>query len=69
MNEKGKVDPTVQAMFSRSRLNHISVFIISQDYYKLSKITITDNGNIYDVFKKTTSEMFKISIKTKQVKI
>ena len=30
-------DPRVQAMFKRSRPNDLSMFIISQDYYELSK--------------------------------
>ena len=30
-------DPRVQAMFKRSRHNNLSIFIISQDYYELSK--------------------------------
>ena len=30
-------DPRVQAMFKRSRQNILSIFIISQDYYELSK--------------------------------
>ena len=44
-------DPRVQAMFKRSRHNNLSIFIISQDYYKLSKKTIRCNGNIYHIFK------------------
>ena len=44
-------DPRVQAMFKRSRHNNLSVFIISQDYYELPKITIRANGNIYHIFK------------------
>ena len=43
-------DPRVQAMFKRSRLNNLSIFIISQDYYELSKKTIRCNGNIYHIF-------------------
>ena len=38
-------------MFKRSRHNHLSIFIISQDYYELSKKTIRCNGNIYHIFK------------------
>ena len=38
-------------MFKRSRHNNLSIFIISQDYYKLSKKTIRYNGNIYHIFK------------------
>ena len=44
-------DPRVQAMFKRSRHNNLSIFIISQDYYELSKKTIRYNGNIYNIFK------------------
>ena len=44
-------DPRVQAMFKRSRHNNISIFIINQDYYELSKRTIRCNGNIYHIFK------------------
>ena len=45
------VDPQVQAMFKRSRHNNFSIFIISQEYYVLSKRTIRANGNIYHIFK------------------
>ena len=44
-------DPRVQAMFKRSRHNNSSIFIISQDYYKLPKKTIRATGNIYHIFK------------------
>ena len=44
-------DPRVQAMFRRSRHNQLSIFIISQDYYELSKKTIRCNGNIFHIFK------------------
>ena len=44
-------DPRVQAMFQRSRHNNLSNFIISQDYYELTKKTIRCNGNIYHIFK------------------
>ena len=44
-------DLRVQAMFKRSRHNNLSIFIISQDYYELSKKTIRCNGNIYHIFK------------------
>ena len=44
-------DPRVQAMFKKSRHNNLSIFIISQDYYELSKKTILCNGNIYHIFK------------------
>ena len=39
-----------QAMFKRGRLNILSLFSISQDYYELPKRTIRANGNIYHLF-------------------
>ena len=51
LNQKEMGDPRVQAMFKRSRHNNLSIFIISQDYYELSKKTIRCNGNIYHIFK------------------
>ena len=44
-------DPRVQAMFKRSRHNKLSIFIISQDYYELSKKIIRCIGNIFHLFK------------------
>ena len=44
-------DPRVQVMFKRSRHNILSIFILSQDYYKLSKKTIRCIGNIFHIFK------------------
>ena len=44
-------DPRVQAMFKRSRHNQLSIFIISHDYYELSKKTTRADGNIYHIFK------------------
>ena len=44
-------DPRIQAMFKRSINNNLSIFIISQDYYELSKKTIRCNGNTYHIFK------------------
>ena len=41
LNQKEMDDPRVQAMFKRSRHKSLSIFIISQDYYELSKNTIT----------------------------
>ena len=52
LNQKEMDDPRVQAMFKRSRHNNLSIFIISQDYYELSKKTIRCNGNIYHIFKR-----------------
>ena len=37
LNQKEMDDPSVQAMFKRSRHSSLSIFIISQDYYELSK--------------------------------
>ena len=51
INQKEMDDPRVQAMFKRSRHNNLSIFIISQDYYELSKKTIRCNGNIFHIFK------------------
>ena len=51
LNQKEMDDPRVQAMFKRSRHSALSIFIISQDYYELSKKTIRCNGNIYHIFK------------------
>ena len=51
LNQKEMDDPRVQAMFKRGRHNNLSIFIISQDYYELSKKTIRCNGNIFHIFK------------------
>ena len=51
LNQKEMDDPRVQAMFKRSRHNNLSIFIISQDYYELSKKTIRCNGNFFHIFK------------------
>ena len=51
LNQKEMDDPRVQAMFKRSRHNNLSIFIISQDYYELSKKTRRCNGNIFHIFK------------------
>ena len=51
LNQKEMDDPRVQALFKRSRHNNLSIFIISQDYYELSKKTIRCNGNIFHIFK------------------
>ena len=53
LNQKEMDDPRVQAMFKRSRHNNLSIFIISQDYYELSKKTIRCNANIFHIFKPT----------------
>ena len=51
LNQKEMDKPRVQAMFKRSRHNNLSIFIISQVYYELSKKTLRCNGNIYHKFK------------------
>ena len=51
LNQKEMDDPRVQALFKRSRHNNLSIFIISQDYYELSKKTIRCNGSIFHIFK------------------
>ena len=51
LNEKEMNDPRVKAMFKRSTLNNLSIFIISQVYYELPKKSIRANGNIYHIFK------------------
>ena len=51
INQKEMDDIRVQAMFKRSRHNNLSIFIIRQDYYELSKKTKRCNGNIYHIFK------------------
>ena len=51
LNEKEMTDPRVQAMFKRSRHNNLSIFIVSQDFYDLPKLTVRANGNIYHIFK------------------
>ena len=51
LNQKEMDDPRVQAMFKRSRHNNLSIFIISQDYYELSKKTKRCYSNIFHIFK------------------
>ena len=51
LNQKQIEDPRDQAMFKRSRHNNKSLFIISQDYYELSRRTKRCNGNFYHIFK------------------
>ena len=51
LNQKEMDDRRVQAIFKRSRHNNLSIFIMSQDYYELSKKTIRCNGNIFHIFK------------------
>ena len=51
LNQKEMDNPRVQALFKISRHNNLSIFIISQDYYELSKKTIRCNGNIFHMIK------------------
>ena len=51
LNQKEMDDPRLQALFKRSRHNNLSIFIISQDYYELSKKTICCNGNVFHIIK------------------
>ena len=51
LNEKEMIDPRPQAMFKRSRHNNLSIFTISQDYFKLPMRMIRANENIYHIFK------------------
>ena len=51
LNQKEMDDSRVQAMFKRSRHKNLSIFIISQDYYELSKKTIRCKGKIFHIFK------------------
>ena len=66
LNEKETNIPRIQAMFTRSRDINISMFILSQDYYELSKKSIRTNENIYHVFKPNYYSDVKIFVKTKQ---
>ena len=45
----------VQATFKRSRYNNVSIFVISQDYYELSRRTKCCNGIIFHIFKPNNS--------------
>ena len=54
---KIKKNDKIQAMFKRGRQNNLSMFKISQDYYELPKRTIRANGNVYQLFNQTISEM------------
>ena len=51
LNQKEKDDPIVQAIFKRSRHNNFYIFILSRDYYKLSKKKLRCTSNIYHIFK------------------
>ena len=44
-------DPRVQAMFKRSGHNNLSIFIVSQEYYKIPKRSIRANGSIFHIFR------------------
>ena len=43
-------DPRVQAMFKQTRHNYKSIFLLSKDYYELSKKTIRCNSKNYHIF-------------------
>ena len=51
LNEKEINDDKIQATFKRGCHNNLSIFIISQVYYKLPKRTNRANGIIYHIFK------------------
>ena len=51
LNEKEINNDQIRAMFKRGRHNNLSMFIISQYYYELTKRTIRCNGNIFHLFK------------------
>ena len=44
-------DPRVQAKFKRSKQNNLSISIISQDYFELTKRILRANSNICHKFK------------------
>ena len=52
VNEKETNKPRIQAMFKRSRQNKLSTFIISQDYYELTKRTMRANGKICHILQR-----------------
>ena len=49
--EKEVIDPRIQVLFKRYRHNNLSIFIISQNYYELSKRTIGAHCSTYLIFK------------------
>ena len=51
LNERQMNDPRLQAISKISRNKNLSIFIISQNYYKLPKKTKRANGKIYHIFK------------------
>ena len=51
LNEKVMYEPRVQTVFKRPRYNNLSIFISSQNYYKLLKKTVRANGKITRIFK------------------
>ena len=67
LNEKEINNDNIQTVFKHGRHNNLSIFIISQEYYELTKRTIRANGNVFLIIYSnlTISEMFKIFIKTK----
>ena len=55
--------PRVQAMFKRSRHNNLSIFIMSLDYYDLSKKQYVVMVMYVIYLNRLTAKMFKIFIK------
>ena len=58
LNQKEMDDSRVQAMFKRSRHNNLSIFIISQDYYELSKKQYAVMVISFIYLNRTISEMY-----------
>ena len=65
LNQKEMDDARIQAMFKRSRHNQLSAFIISQDYYELSKKQYAAMVISIIYLNQIILETYKISIKTK----
>ena len=59
LNERDINNDKIQATFKRGRLNKLSIFINSQDYYELPQRTIRANGNIYHIFKPNSFRVFQ----------
>ena len=69
LNQKEMDDPRVQAMFKRSTHNNLSIFIISQDYYELSKKTILISVPILTETILIKLNLFKYSYLNKRIVI
>ena len=65
-NKKETSDPRMPAMFKRSRHINLSTFIISNDYYELLNELNELLGKPITFLDQKGSEMFRISIETKQ---